>query len=222
MASTKALILAALASHNASTLLDIIKGDPNWDTINHLVNGFIDVAQSDPTDVANIANTILTVRNASDAPAINCTEPSGQPTQRKLSTLLSREIYEILTWAFSCETPSSITPENPFLLAAMISGACARIKLCNSSAQAFEITCGLQINETDYKNYFTPDKYELHALHACLQLLVGGSAGLSTDQMGYEKDKVLPALKSIEKKDIIKSVNGKRLLQVRSLFFLIY
>lgn len=136
MTSTKASvsIIAALA-YDASRFFDIIKGDPSWDAIDHLACGLID-----------IANTILAVRDASDsgAPATDSNGPSGQPTQCKLGNLLNREVYEMPTWAFSCKKPSSIIPENLYIIVAMILGTCARNKLCNLPPQAFKIACALR------------------------------------------------------------------------------
>lgn len=216
--TSQASIIAALTSHNESILLNIINDNPTWDSIHDLAYGVIKVAQSHPTDVEKIVNTIIAVRDALDAPAINSNDSAGQPTKRELSDLLSREIYEMLTSAFDTtdQEISSINPQNPLLISAMISGACARSQLCNSAAQAGMVTRGLQFKDSDYDSYLTPDNYEVNALHACLQLLVGGSAGYTSDQMGYEKEGMLPALKSIASKDIIKSANGKNLLQVRS------
>ena len=221
---SKASIIAALNSHNESLLLNIINDNPTWKNIDTLAYGFIEVAKSHPTDVVKIANTILAMRDAPDAPAINTLDFRGQPTKEKLSDVLSVQIYEMLKRAFSYTAEqdiSAINPQNPALIAAMISGACARSKLCNSAAQAGMVSIGLQFDPPyqDYRHFMTSDEYEVYALHACLKLLVGGLVGFTTGQMGYYKDDVLPALRSMVEKDIIKSENGKNLFQVRYSFF---
>ncbi|KAF8901335.1 hypothetical protein CPB84DRAFT_1747088 [Gymnopilus junonius] len=139
-------IIAALTSRNALSL-QLYRRRP---------------VQSSPTDVVNIANTLLAVRGAPD---------ELEPTQAKLGALLG--------CLFACQ-----------------------------------VTCGLQFEEIDYQQYFCLEMDELHALRACLQLLVGGSAGCSTGQMGYEKPLILPALMSIEEKGVVKSADGKKILQV--------
>ena len=176
----------------------------------------MEVAQSHPTDVVKIANTIVAVRDAPCPPVINSNDPAGQPTKEKLVDVLSSVIYDMLTTVLgaSGRDTFAINPQNPLLTAAMISGACARCKLCNSAVQAGHVTCGLHFDDSDYKHYMKPAEYEVNALHACLQLLVGGSVGYTTGQMGYDREGVLPALKSIAKKNVIKSENGKNLLQV--------
>ena len=214
----KAEILASLASHDAPTILEIIKRDSTWENVNALAYGFMELAQAHPGDVDKIANTILTVENSPDAQTIEINCDNGwEPIQ--LRHLLTDELYDMLCSAFSYESEniSSITPQNPALIAAMISGACARTKLTNSDSQAGLVTRGLQFKYSEYEDHFTQDEYEVHALHACLQLLVGGEVGFEVGQTRYDKEDVLPALKSIAEKGIIKYDNGKRLLQVRSL-----
>ena len=63
--------------------------------------------------------------------------------------------------------------------------------------------------------YLTPAEYEINTFHQCLHLFVGGSAGFATGRRVYEMEDVLPGLRSIAKKGIIKSANGKNLLKVR-------
>jgi hypothetical protein len=213
----KAEILAGLASHDASTILEIIKRDSTWENVNALAYSFMEVAQAHPGDVDKIANTILTVQNSPDAQTIEIKNGDDDDEPIQLRYLLTDELHDMLATAFSYENISSITPQNPSLIAAMISGACARTKLTDSATQAGLVTRGLQFKDSEYEDYVTQDEYEAYALHACLQLLVGGEVGFKTGQTRYDKEDVLPALKSIAKKGIIKYENGKRLLQVRSL-----
>ena len=120
-------------------------------------------------------------------------------------------------FSYEGENITSVTPQNPALIVAMISGACTRTKLTDSTSQTGLVTQGLQFKYSEYEDYITQDEYEVHALHACLQLLVGGEVGFEIGQARYDKEDVLPALKSIAEKGIIKYDNVKRLLQVQSL-----
>ncbi len=53
---------------------------------------------------------------------------------------------------------------------------------------------------------------EILAVHACLALLVGGAAMYQA--IGWETEKLGPALKKIAEENVIKDQNGKKLLQV--------
>jgi len=53
-------------------------------------------------------------------------------------------------------------------------------------------------------------------LGACLQLLIAGSVFCNRGQLGRNKEQLLPSIKSLSAKKIVKNRNGKRLLQVRT------
>ena len=218
MAAPSSKSFATLSSYNVPHILDMIHADPTWFTLNQLVYDAHDIAQLHPTDVIEIANVLLAVRDMPDPPAIATNDSWGRPTTEKLRDLLSRCVYDMITTAFGNHDDLSIHPQNPFLIAALISAACARIKLCDSAAQAGMVACGLHFKGSNYQDYLSPSEYEVNAIHACLQLLVGGSVMLTTGQMVYYQDEVLPALVLMAEKEVINDPNGKKLLQVGSKF----
>ena len=220
----KAEIIAGLASHNDSILLKIINDNPTWFTIHDIAHGFWELAKTHPTDVEKIANTIVAVRDAPCAPVISA-NIGNYTNNEALANILSSEIFDMLKAAFSTsgsdlDSTSTIHPQNPLFITAMLAGACARSTLCFSGVQDGYVTCGLQLDDSEYMGYLTPAEYEINALHACLHLLVAGSAGFATGHRVYEMRDVLPGLRSIAKKGVIKSANGKNLLRVRYRSFL--
>jgi hypothetical protein len=162
---SKAEILTGLASHDASTILEIIKCDSTWKNVNVLAYSFMEVAQAHPGDVNKIANTILTVQNSPDVQIIGIKNGNDKPIQLRYQNLLTNKLHNMLDTAFSYENISSIIPQNPSLIAAMISGACACTKLTNSATQAGLVTHGLLFKDSEYDDYVTQDKYE--AYHSC-------------------------------------------------------
>jgi hypothetical protein len=208
-------LATVLCSHNSSGLLDYLKVYPTIAAVDELVWTFHDIAQTHPSSVDRIAKTIVTIKDAPDAPDIATYDSTGKPITQPLYDLLVRHVFDMLTSTFDDPDDLSIHAENPFILAAVTSGACSRVGLCHSAVQASMVTRGLHCEDSAYKEYFPPEQYEIRAIHACLHLLVGASTFVTTDQMGYDKDKILPALNSIAQKNIISNVNGKKLLQVR-------
>ena len=75
----------------------------------------MEAAQSHPTDVDKIANTIIAVRDAPSGPAINSNDSAGQPIKQELVDVLSSEIFKMLITALgtSGQDTSTINPQNP-------------------------------------------------------------------------------------------------------------
>jgi len=207
-------LIAALRSSDAPTLLELIKAEPTWDTVNQIAYGFYDVAQSQPGDVENIASAILSVQTAPDLPDIDTTDPSGNPTKAPFVNKLAECLLDMLKHAFSGPHDPTIHPTNTFLVAALISGACVRTGLCDSAVQAGEISRGLHFKDSEYKLYFARKDYEINILHACLQLLVGGSAMYTKGEISDYKAEFLPTLSSLSRKGFVSHPNGKKLLEV--------
>jgi len=208
-------LIAALSTCDVDTLLDLIKANPTWEFVNQIAYGFCDIAQSQPRDVDKIASAIVSVRaTPDDLPEINTTDSIGQPIKAKFANKLNECLLDMLKSAFGGRHDLTVHPQNSFLVAAMISGACVRTGLCDSSVQAGKISCGLHFKDSEYESYLTLKDYEINILHACLQLLVGGSAMYTKGEISDYKAEWLPALTSMSRKGYVKGPNGKKLLEV--------
>ena len=120
----------------------------------------------------------------------------------------------MLKSAFGGRHDLTVHPKNSFLVVAMISGACVRTGLCDSSVQVGKISCGLHFNDSEYESYLTPKDYEINILHACLQLLVGGLATYTKGEISDYEAQWLPALTSMSRNGYVKDPNGKKLVEV--------
>jgi hypothetical protein len=207
-------LIDALSSFDVDTLIRLITSNPTWESVNQLAYGFCDVAQSQPGDVDKIASAILSIRSAPDLPDIDSTDSTGQPVKAEFADELTRCLLDMLKHAFGGRHDLTVHPKNTFLVAAMISGACVRTGLCDSGVQAGEISCGLHFRDSEYESYLAPKDYEINILHACLQLLVGGSTMHIKGEISHYKAEWLPALTSMSRKGYVKDPNGKKLLEV--------
>ena len=208
-------LIAALSTCDVDTLLDLIKANPTWEFVNQIAYGFCDIAQSQPRDVDKIANAILSIRATPyGLPEIDTTDSIRQPIKANFANILTQCLLDMLKSAFGGRHDLKVHPKNSFLVAAMISGACVRTGLCDSGVQAGEISCGLHFKDSEYETYLTPKDYEINILHACLQLLVGGSAMYTKGEISDYRTEWLPALTSMSRKGYVKDPNGKKLLEV--------
>lgn len=189
-----------------AAITEHISSKPTYETVCELVNALVELATQEPENVLVYTRILadqqvppITLR-LEDASISKCDSFKG---------FLREVLNEVLEG--SMDPPNaSIDPSNHFLIIAMLSGACANTGLCAEAAQASQVLLGLQILE-DYEAYGSSDLYEIRAIHACLQLLVGGSVLLYDD--GAQE--VENALKVIEEKGVITNPNGRKLLNVR-------
>ncbi|KAF8190549.1 hypothetical protein BJ912DRAFT_903146 [Pholiota molesta] len=205
-------ISIALSSYNKTAVFEVIKANPNWRTVDQLGDAFIEQANAKPYNVDKIADVIAELEIDPDAPLIKTLDFNRQPVEQPFKQILSQVVFDLIKRVFSNDTPA-IEPTNPFLVSALISGACIRSGLCNSSTQSGMITLGLRFEGTQWREIVPDEKAQVWAIHAALHLLAGGTRIYREEQIGYRQNEVLPALKAIAEQNIVTNPQGKKLLQ---------
>ncbi|KAF9482326.1 hypothetical protein BDN70DRAFT_991251 [Pholiota conissans] len=205
-------IATALSSYDKAAVLTVIKANPTWKTINELGDTFVELAKEKPYDSDKLATILAELEHDPDVPLIKTLDFNQQPVEKPYSQIVTAIVFDLLKWVFSDETPA-IEPTNPYLAAALISGACVRTGLCNSSVQSGQITTGLRFEGTNWQETIPDELAQVNAIHAVLHLLAGGSRIYREEQIGYRQNEVLPALKAIAEQNIIVNPEGKQLLQ---------
>jgi hypothetical protein len=207
-------ISVALSSYDKTTVLDVIKADPTWKTVDQLGDAFIEQANAKPYNVDKIADVIAALENDPDVPLIKTLDFNRQSVEKPFKQILGEVVFDLIKRVFSNDIPA-IEPTNPFLVSALISGASIRSGLCNSSTQSGMITLGLRFEGTEWREIVPDEKAQVWAIHAALHLLAGGTRIYREEQIGYRQTEVLPALKAIAEQNIVTNHQGKELLQVR-------
>jgi hypothetical protein len=210
-------ISLALSSYDKTSLLELIKANPTWKTVEHLGYTFIEQANAKPCEIEKIATVIADLENDPNVPPIETLDFYRQPVEEPFKGTLRMVIYDFVKKEFSDDIPA-IEPTNPFLISALISGACIRSGICNSSTQSGMITLGLRFEDGLWRQMVPDEKAEIWAIHAALHLLAGGRRIYREQQIGYRQKELLPALKAIAEQNIIINPQGKALLQVVNLF----
>ncbi|KAF8966569.1 hypothetical protein BDZ97DRAFT_1917389 [Flammula alnicola] len=205
-------ISIALSSYEKTALINVIKGNPTWKTVDQLGDAFVEQATAKPYDVDKIANAIAALEVDSSVPLIKTTDFNRKPVEEPINQVLRGVIFDLVKRQLS-DNSTTVEPKNTLLISALISGACIRSGLCNSSTQSGTITLGLRFKDTQWKEIIPENESEIWAIHACLHLLVGGTRIYREEQIGYRQEEVLPALKSVAEQDLITNPQGKALLQ---------
>ena len=205
--------LASLRSGDVGALTAAINASPTWRTLGTIVGEFRTLSEAHPTQTLQFAETI---HAASQPPACTATmrDDDDPDNAADLMNELDVTVLEMLSGVFCVNDRvpgyADITPTNPLLAAALMSGACMRIGLCRSADQMGMVCAGLQFPEYLHGN--SAAESELYALHACLALLVGGAEMYK--ELECDHDKFPAAFKKLVDEDVIKDENGKKLLQV--------
>jgi len=205
-------ISLALSSYDKTAVVEVIKNNPVWRTVDQLGEAFIEQANAEPYNTDKIADVIAGLENDPDIPLIKSLDFNRRPVEKPFKQVLRQVIFDLIKRVFSNDIPT-IEPTNPFLVSALISGACIRTGLCNSSTQSGMITLGLRFEGTQWREIVPDEKAEVWAIHAALHLLAGGRRIYHEEQIGYRQNEVLPALKAIAEQDIVTNLQGKELLQ---------
>ncbi|KIM38048.1 hypothetical protein M413DRAFT_30454 [Hebeloma cylindrosporum] len=201
-------IFLALSSYDKAAVVEVIKNNPVWRTVNQLGDAFIELANAKPYITDKIAEVIAGLESDPDIPLIKTTDFHEQPVQILFKQILREVIFDLIKRVFANDIPS-IDPTNPFLVSALISGACIRTGLCNSSTQSGMITSGLRFEGTRWWEIFSGQKAQVWAIHASLHLLAGGTRIYHEEQIGYRQGEVLPALKAIAEQNVVTNLRGK-------------
>jgi hypothetical protein len=206
-------ISIALSSYSKTAVFEVIKANPTWQTVDQLGDAFIEQANAKPYNVDKIADVIAELENDPDVPLIKTLDFNRQPVEKPFKQILSQVVFDLIKRVFSNDIPA-IEPTNPFFVSALLSGACIRSGLCNSSTQSGMITLGLRFEGTQWREIVPDEKTQVWAIHAALHLLAGGTRIYREEQIGYRQNEVLPALKAIAEQNIVTNPQGKKLLQV--------
>jgi len=201
----------------ASSLLHVVKQQPDAETVSWIAELYDLLAIENPFRADALTQSLVLLRDFPDIPTITKNDYHGHSYQESFEVLLDLFLHEVLSAAVS--GPSSdlfaVTPENSFLIGSVTSAEAAKQDLFISSRQVSAITRGIQFPKSEYE-YSDPEGREVSCLGACLQLLIAGSVFSDGGHLGRNKEQLLPSIKSLAAKEIIKDPNGKRLLQVRT------
>jgi hypothetical protein len=106
---------------------------------------------------------------------------------------------------------TEVDPDNPFLIASMLSASAMKTEACFSSDQVWYIRDGLRMKGSDPK-FFTPEEYEAGAVAGLIQVLSAGKRILEREMI--EEGDLRQSLEDIG--EVIKCSTGEKVLQVRS------
>ena len=140
--------------------------------------------------------------------------------EEEAESILTNVLYDAISVGMDVLDPfqapkipfSRVDPSNTYLTTAVLSGACALTGLSASSDQRGEILVGLKMLD-DYALHGPEELYEVRAIHACIQLLVGGMASVHVSPH-YPVGETIKALRKIESEGVIRHDGGKRVLKV--------
>lgn len=213
-------IFDSLRKSDDEALIELVKEAPTWETVNSIVAAYPTVARAYPTLTLKIAETLCEARKSAEdlsGDLIALSDPDYPDDHLDLEYELQICVYDMLMSALHVPTDNTppgytdVTPTNDFIIAGMISGACHRIALCKSPEQRRPICEGFQF--PGYIADRNEQWNELYAIHACMALLVGGRRMYSTITY-FEPGKLALGLKRLVEKDVVKTENGNKLLQV--------
>lgn len=140
-------ISLALSTYDKTTVVEVIMNNPVWRTVDQLGDAFIEQANAKPYRAEKIADVIAGLENDPDVPLIKALYFNRQPIEKPFQQILRQVIFDLIKRVFSNDIPV-IEPTNPFLVSALLSGACIRTGVCNSSTQSGMITLGLRFEGT--------------------------------------------------------------------------
>ncbi|KAF9482323.1 hypothetical protein BDN70DRAFT_991248 [Pholiota conissans] len=204
-------IATALSSYDKTAVLEAIKANPTWQTIEELGDTFVELAKEKPYESQRLASILAELEHDPEVPFIKTLDFNRQPVEKPYSQIVTAIVFDLLKWVFTDE-PSTIEPANSYLAAALISGACVRTGLCNSAVQSGQITTGLRMEGTKWQETIPDELAEVNAVHAVLHLLAGGSRIIREEQIKFCQSELLPALKALAEQNVIVHPEGIILL----------
>ncbi|KAJ7599895.1 hypothetical protein C8J56DRAFT_812808 [Mycena floridula] len=207
MSTTLASAVQSLDVEAALTILSTC----TWDTLtdlDELVEAYVAACKDSPARTSDYTSFLVALRSSGRLPTIAVPPPDGitgaVATQRNFSSFMDREIFETLRKLLYDDEDLDISPVNPYLIAALVSGSCRAVNLGTCSAQTACVNKGLQLPPYDEEEPSQKEK-EIRAIHACLQILLAGKE--------YKPHtEVADAVRKLKELDVVTSEPGKRLL----------
>jgi len=163
----------ALASGNSEEIISTINANPTLDTVIQLSEAFIELSREQLAKTDVYASALVAAKESGKVSMIDVGDP-GAPRYEEFDRVLNRYIYNALTSILYETSTTSIQPDNNYIVASIISGTAIRTGLCFSSAQIGEIALGLHFSGSDYKLQWSPERYEINAVGACVHLVATG------------------------------------------------
>ena len=204
-------LYGALKALDADAVLEAISPNPTLDTPEELTETYVLVVYSDPCQASVVTNFLIDlIEKSGRVPKISVFyEDRNPPTevQEEFRGFFQSEVFEKIRDLLQADRDSVVHPENQYLASALLSGACMSAGFVVCSDQIGAISDGLQL-QSDYAPFGGGKKDEIHALHACLHILMAGKA--------YNRhSEVAGALEQLKSRQVIKNDKGKQLLEVR-------
>ncbi|KAJ7584418.1 hypothetical protein C8J56DRAFT_951024 [Mycena floridula] len=211
--STK--LASSVQSLDIETALSILSTTTSGNYIAHLeqlVQGYVASCKATPGRTSEYTSFLLSIESSERLPTVPIPQPyavTGPDTifQEKLGSLIAREIFETIRDLLNDDEDHEISPENPYLIAALVSGSLMATSLCSCSDQTYSISEGLQLEPYDEEEPEPSGKEkEIKALHACLQTLIAGKT--------YKRHADVPdAVRKLKKNGVARSEVGQRLVE---------
>ncbi|KAF9457670.1 hypothetical protein BDZ94DRAFT_194416 [Collybia nuda] len=198
-------LFSAVQSLDATTALDILS-EATFDTdhIEDLVAAYLSSCHLSPTRTGEYTSFLLDLEASGKLPKITVTRGDGASYEDSFAALTRREVFEAIRDLLDADGDHQVRPENPYLVAALVSGASMRSGLCSASDQIANITQGLQLDP--YQDG-TADagKIQIRAIHALLAILTAGDKySRYTEAVG--------AIQKLRDGGVVTNENGKKLL----------
>ncbi|KAJ7599938.1 hypothetical protein C8J56DRAFT_909184 [Mycena floridula] len=209
MSTTIAAAVQSLEFEAALTLLSASTFDSTH--LDDLVEGYVAACKAAPARTSQYTSFILSLEASGRLPTIAVSQPyavTGPETivQEDFAFLMRRAIFETIRDLLNDDQDHEISPENPYLIAALVSGSCMGTNLCTCSDQTASISEGLQLEPYDEEEAALSEKEkEIKAIHACLQTLLAGEA--------YKRHAdVAQAVRKLKETEVVTSEPGKKLV----------
>jgi hypothetical protein len=191
-------------------LLELIRANPELQTITDLVLVYMELVAESPTQIYKFAESLASVRQSTITVAGY--DRLGNPAQQNIGHVFNDVFVGFHSTDLNDVKDKSVTPSNEFLIASLISAISMKYRFCDSPAQVGGLTRGLQYDDESYGDDVS--SREILVLGACLQLLVAGSYLYGPTGTDVGRVDVLGALERIKTADIVKGPNGQILLEV--------
>ncbi|KAJ7592044.1 hypothetical protein C8J56DRAFT_1046427 [Mycena floridula] len=203
---TLSAAVRSLDYERALTILCASNSD-NFDTnVDELAETYVAACKADPARTSEYTSFVFSLHSSDHLPTIGIHHPYANTIeQQPLDYLIRYSIFDTIRDLLADDEDHEISPENPYLIAAIVSGSCIGTTLCDCSDQTGNINEGLQLVPYCVRGVPGEKEKEIRAIHACLQALLAGKE--------YQRHAdVAEAVRKLKKNGVITSELGKKLI----------
>ncbi|TEB21246.1 hypothetical protein FA13DRAFT_1832962 [Coprinellus micaceus] len=204
----------AIKLNDIGALAALVRANPSMFMLRTILNAYWSLGTEHPSK-ADAYNTVLRdLKLYPDMPRFPAPEFENTlgtaPTDTFVRTFVP-EFFDRVTsglWEARQDMDTEVDPDNPFLIASMLSASAMKTEACFSSDQVWYIRDGLRMKGSDPK-FFTPEEYEAGAVAGLIQVLSAGKRILEREMI--EEGDLRQSLEDIG--EVIKCSTGEKVLQ---------